>query len=287
MAFLTGSLAAAILAGCDPFLDIVAADRPVEVCDRVDNDRNGVIDDVDVNGDGMCDCLRAGVLGYPGSHPQGQLQGLMHGRAVPTAILSGKELTAVLLSELDVVIVQDVQDGQATGTVGQEGNGIGIGRPYSEAEVEALRAWVAAGGGVMALSGYTAKGAEVTNANRLLAPFGMSYGTQIVLNAGADPSSLPVTHWESSHPLADGIIRVGVATGNPVSGGTLVAWEPTPGAYDIGRAAEWGRGHVFVWADEWITYDSDWSNTKYQAKRLWLNSFKWLATSGYCKVPIP
>ena len=285
LTWLAGSLGAAVLAGCG--LDIVAVDGPVEVCDGADNDGNGVIDDVDTNGDGMCDCLRAGVLGYPGSHAQSQLEGLMHGRAVPTAILSGQELTAARLSALDVVIVQDVQDGQATGTVGQEGNGIGIGRPYSDAEIEALRAWVVGGGGLMVLSGYTANDTEVTNVNRLLAPFGMSYGAQVVLNAGGSPSSLPVTHWESSHPLASGVTRVGIATGHAVAGGTLVAWEPTSGSYDVGRAAEWGRGHLFVWADEWITYDSDWSNAEYQDRRLWLNSFKWLAAAGYCQVPIP
>ncbi len=29
-----------------------------EVCDGIDNDGNGIIDDVDVGHDGVCDCLR-------------------------------------------------------------------------------------------------------------------------------------------------------------------------------------------------------------------------------------
>jgi len=279
------TLGAAVFCGCGPSFDIVAKERPAEVCDGVDNDGNGIIDDVDADHDGMCDCLRAGVLGYPGDRAMSQLQDLMHGRAVATARLAGQELTPALLSELDVVIVQDVQDGEAAGTIGKEGIGVGIGRAYSAAEVQALQDWVVAGGGLMALSGYTGNTGEVTNANRLLAPFQMSYGTEFVLPAGG--SSRPVTHWESSHPLANGVTQVGIDSGHSVSGGTLVAWEPTRGAYDVGRAEEWSRGHVFVWADDWITYDSDWNIAQYQNRRLWLNSFKWLATAGYCQVPIP
>lgn len=285
LAFLAVSFSAPAFTGCGPGIDIVAVHR--EVCDGVDNDWNGVVDDLDTNSDGLCDCLRIGVFGYPGSRAMDQLQGLMHSRAVPTGILAGKVMTAELLSMFDIVLVQDVQDGQATGTVGTEGNGIGIGRVFSDAEIKALLAWVSAGGGLMSLSGYTANPAEVTNVNRLLSPFGMSYAPQIVLNAGGATASVPVTHWESTHPLARSVTRVGVATANPVSGGALVAWEPTPGSFDVGRAVEWGRGHVFVWADEWITYDSDWGTAEYQNKRLWLNSFKWLSVNGYCQVPVP
>ena len=280
------ALGAAAFDGCGPGLDIVAVHR--EVCDGVDNDQNGVIDDLDANVDGLCDCLRIGVFGYPGPRPREQLQGMMSTRAVTTAILAGQTMTADLLSTLDVVIVQDVQDGQATGTDGQEGIGKGIGRVYSDAEVEALQAWVAAGGGVMTLAGYNSITEEVTNVNRLLAPFGVSYDSQVVLLSGSFTASVPVTHWDRTHPLASGVTKVGVAGGRSVLGaGTLVAWEPNPGASDVARAMEWGRGHVFVWGDEWITYDSNWSNAEYQDKRLWLNSFKWLSAAGYCHVPIP
>jgi hypothetical protein len=43
-----------------------------------------------------------------------------------------------------------------------------------------------------------------------------------------------------------------------------------------------------MWADEWITYDSDWeSSTSWQIERLWLNLFKWLSPPKTCQVPIP
>lgn len=280
------SLGAALFMGCGPAIDIVAV-RGQETCDGKDEDGDGIIDDVDVDGDGLCDCLRAGVHGYPGaSRSMDQLRGLMHARAVATEILADQELSAELLSGLDVLIIQDVQDGQARNTVGQAGVGMGIGRAYSQAEVQAVADWVAAGGGLMTLTGYVAASGETTNTNRLLAPFGMSYGAAAVLDAFAGPE-IPVTHWNSVHPLASGVTRVGFANGHPVSGGTLIAWEPNPGAYDVARAVEWGRGHVFVWGDEWISYDPEWTNPNFQVRRLWLNAFKWLTAADRCQVPIP
>jgi hypothetical protein len=51
---------------------------------------------------------------------------------------------------------------------------------------------------------------------------------------------------------------------------------------------EVGSGRIAMWADEWITYDSDWaSSTQWQIERLWLNLFKWLSPPKQCQVPIP
>jgi len=214
--------------------------RGQELCDGNDENGNGIIDDLDANGDGLCDCLRAGVHGYPGaSRSMDQLRALMHARSVPTDILAAQELTADLLAGLDLLIIQDVQDGQATSTVGQAGIGLGIGRAYSAAEVEAVTAWVAEGGGLMTLTGYVSAKGETTNSNRLLAPFGLSYGSEAILDAQLGPE-FPVTSWNAAHPLASGITQVGFANGHAVAGGARVASEPMPGAYDVGRAVDWG-----------------------------------------------
>ena len=47
--------------------------------------------------------------------------------------------------------------------------------------------------------------------------------------------------------------------------------------------------HVIVFGDEWITYDSEWSqdqHPEYQVEQFWLNIFKWLSPSDECQVPI-
>jgi hypothetical protein len=284
-AALAASLGAALLA-CEPTRDVVASARP-ELCDGIDNDGNGIIDDVDADGDGLCDCLRIGVFGYPGIWGSiGAIRHWMRARTAPTTILAGQVLTPGLLARFDVLIVQDVRDGVADGTFGQEGIGVGIGRTFAGAEVRALKEWVDSGGGLLALTGFGRNSEENTNINRLLAPFGLSYSPRSILPALAGRSSNPVTHWDAAHPIATGVTQVGVMSGFPVSGGTLVAWEPTQGAYDIGRAVESQRGHVFAWGDEWIEYDSEWSNPAFQVQRLWQNTLKWLTAAKYCQISL-
>lgn len=276
---------ALLFLGCAPQRDAVAA-QGVEICDGVDNDGDGVADDLDADRDGVCDCLRVGVFGYPSAiHTSSQVQALMHRRAVPTTILAGRVLTPEVLAALDVLVVQDVEDGTVYGTAGQQGVGIGIGRTVSDAEVQAVGAWVAAGGGLMTLAGYDTSSAELANVNRLLAPFGLSYASTPLIS---EPVVLPVTHWDATHPLAAGVSQVGVSGAYPVLGaGTAVAWEPSPGAYDLGRALESGRGRVFAWGDEWITFDVEWSTTTFQVQRLWQNALGWLTPPGRCRLPLP
>lgn len=255
-----------------------------EVCDGVDNDHNGIVDDVDVGKDGVCDCLRVATLGFAGAWGQGNVfSSWLDARSVSGATaLEGAVLTSALLERFQVIIVQDVRAGNA----GQSGVGNGVGRSYSAEEVEALRQWVAAGGGLMTLTGY-ADASERTNVNALLAPLGLSYGPNGVLFGGGGATAA-VTHW-GTHAIADGIMKVGVDNGYPVLGaGTAVAWEPAPGDADVGRAADFEKGRVFVWGDEWITYDSEWTqHADYQVERFWLNTLKWLTPVQQCQVEIP
>src|SRR5690606_10783386 len=68
------------------------------------------------------------------------------------------QITAELLGLFDVLLVQDV----GTWDISQE-------------ELELLRAWVQAGGGVMALSGYQGDMAQAMATNRLLSFSGINY----------------------------------------------------------------------------------------------------------------
>ncbi len=225
------------------------------------------------------------TLGYRGEWGNGNVfADWLKGESTQgTTPLEDQVLTADLLSAYQIIVVEDVRPGQQ----GQHGIGQGIGRSYSADEVEALRQWVAQGGGLMTLTGYATDSSEIAIVNALLASFGMSYGTTAILGTGG--GTTPVTHW-ADHPLAQGITRIGVNNGYPVQGdgATLIAWEPNPGQYDVGRAVEYQSGHVLAWGDEWITYDSEWNqHPDYQVSQFWVNILNWLSPTSQCQAPIP
>ncbi|MEB2310450.1 MAG: hypothetical protein OZ921_12030 [Sorangiineae bacterium] len=241
-----------------------------EVCDGVDNDGNGIVDDVDVGGDGVCDCLLIATLGVPGTWGQGDVFATwLDSRSDVGAVsLNAQLLTRELLEKYDVVVAEDLSK---------------MGRGYSPAEVQALADWVRAGGGLMTLIGY-ADPSEIANANLLLGAYGMSYGSQQILAKPDSTSTVPITQWVA-HPVTDGITRIGVDNGYPVNGGTTLATEQ---GWNVLAVSELSKGHVLMWGDEWITYNSEWSeHPDYQVERFWLNAIKWLTRESRCQVPIP
>ena len=242
-----------------------------EVCDGVDNDGNGIIDDVDVGNDGVCDCLRVATLGAPGKWGQGDVfKAWLDSRSVKGAVSLGAQvLDKALLDQYQVIVAQDLST---------------VGRAYSDAEVAALKAWVEAGGGFLTLIGY-GDPAERTNVNTLLAPFGTSYAAEQILQKPNGGSTVPITGW-TPHPVTQGVNRVGVDNGYEVTGnGTPLATEQ---GKTMLKAQQVGRGHVLVWGDEWITYNSEWSqHPDYQVTLFWLNMIKWLTPEKECQVAIP
>lgn len=237
-----------------------------EVCDGIDNDGNGIADDVDVGLDGVCDCLSIATLGLAGEWGEGNVfAAWLDARSDTGATdLGDAVLTNALLAPFQVIVVQDIR-----------------GRTYSGAEVDALEAWVQAGGGLMTLIGYGDPD-ERTNVNRLLEPSGIQYDSAQILHG--QPLSLPITMWET-HPVSDMITQVGIDNGYEVTGGgTVLAREM---GYDVLRVTTLGSGHVLVWGDEWITYDSEWEGRpEFQVERFWLNAIKWLTPAAECQVPI-
>jgi len=257
-----------------------------EVCDGVDNDYDGIIDNRDEGNDGVCDCLKIATLGYPGVHggagATDVFESWLQGKSVNGAVaLESQELTAARLKDFQVIIVQDVRAGT------QIGLDKGIGRTYSSDEVLALKNWVREGGGVMALTGY-GQASEISNSNLLFADFGLSYGSTAILPKNGT-QTVGVTGWVQTHPVSVGVTAIGADNGYPVTGGELVAFsQGTLGNHDVGRSASVGKGKAFMWGDEWITYDSEWTDrTDYQVERFWQNTLKYLTPSGICQVPVP
>jgi hypothetical protein len=240
-----------------------------EICDGIDNNCDGVIDNVDKNNDGVCDCLLIATLGVKGTWGTGDVFATwLSARSNVGAVdLADQTLTPELLAKYQVIVAQDVHNNHV----------------YADSEVQALQAWVQAGGGFMTLIGYSTPG-EPTNVNLLLAPYGMSYeNTQILPKMSG--STVPITQW-TPHPIDTGVTAVGVDDGYPPMGmGTVIA---TGGGYNVGLAQEVSKGHVFLWGDEWITYNSEWTqHPDYQVELFWVNAIKWLTAASTCQVPIP
>ena len=235
--------------GCTP--------APETLCNGIDDDCNGIIDDVDVGGDGICDCLRIGVLGTSGSLASSNFQAWLESRGTSVArfSLDATLLTAEQLAAYDVLVLDRLV------------------RDYSEGEAALLEDFVEAGGGVMVMTGYDGSGADFARPNTLLAPFGAQYvgGLQ----------SGPVTEWET-HPVSDGVSSVTFAGGYLItdSTGTSTVVARLAGGV-AGLAIERGEGRLFVWGDEWIEFDSEWS-TMPMITQLWTNLFAWLGPRDSC-----
>ncbi|HEU5073111.1 MAG TPA: hypothetical protein VFU02_03045 [Polyangiaceae bacterium] len=239
-----------------------------DLCDSIDNDGNGIVDDVDVGGDGVCDCLRIATLGVPGMWGEGDVfDAWLDSRSNNGAVdLGDAVLSAETLSPYHVIVAQDLSANHA----------------YSAEEVQALDAWVKAGGGFMTLIGF-ADPDVLDNVNTLLASFGLSYGPDSILpRRGGE--TVPVTEW-LEHPVTAGISLIGMDNGYPVQGGTPIAMEQ---GFEVLTPFETELGHVLVWGDEWITYNSEWTeHPEYQVELFWVNSIKWLTAVSDCQVPIP
>lgn len=243
-----------------------------EVCDGIDNDCDGMIDNVDVGNDGVCDCLLIATIGAAGTWGQGDVfKAWLNARSPTGAVdLGDKFITYEEISKYEVIVVQDLYN---------KGNG----HAYAESEVLSLETYVKSGKGLMTLIGYSDP-IERTNVNKILAPLGMGYDNKQILQKSGG-STVPITQW-FTHPATANVKRLGVDNGYAVTGqGTVIAKEQ---GYTVGMVSEVGQGRVVVWGDEWITYNSEWqSHPDYQVERFWLNVIKWLTPPKQCQVALP
>jgi len=252
----------------------------LETCDGVDNDMNGVIDDVDAGNDGVCDCLNIATVGHigPWSNGGNVFASWLDARSPLGAVaLADDELTPDKLRPFQIVVVLhaapiEVSNNNVVAPAHHE---------FSSTEVSAFEAWVRGGGGVITTLGYTFDSArEVVNVNRLLGSLGMGYSTTKFDLYGN------VQSW-IAHPVSDGITNINTAAGVQPDGpdGVTIALGGNSVALQV---AQIDRGRAAVWGDEWITYDSEWADVEgQQVERFWLNLLKWLSPPTQCQVPIP
>jgi hypothetical protein len=251
-----------------------------EVCDGIDNDANGSIDDVDAGHDGVCDCLNIATIGHIGPWSNGGniFAAWLNARSpIGVTELADDELTAERLAKFQIIVVLHAD----TTEVSNKDVVAPAHHAFSDAEVDVFDGWVRGGGGVMTTIGYTNNEAsEVLNVNKLLSKLGMGYSTSKLDLGGM------VQTW-NPHPLSDGITQVKTDNGvePDTTGGETVARGGEKIALQVKQAED---GRVAIWGDEWITYDSEWVDTDgQQVEHFWLNLLKWLSPPTECQVPIP
>jgi hypothetical protein len=184
------------------------------------------------------------------------------------------------LAQYDILIFQDVSTWQV-----------------SDAEVRSIETWVRKGGGVMSMQGYGAFETEVETINKVLAPFKLAYN-KAPAGAGTMTLTTPITDWNPASPISAHMsgYAVRVINGRPVidQDGTGVLTATGVGNADgqtetflLGYTKSIDDGHVFAWADEWVTYTSEWDTSgNLRVEQFWYNTIKYLTPPDICKVRI-
>jgi len=249
-----------------------------EICDGIDNNDDGFVDNIDVGNDGICDCLNIGTIGRIGPWSTGGdiFKTWLNERSpIPAKEIADKELTTEELRGLDVIVVLRAD----TAALGKDSSPAH--HEFATSEINALDAWVRAGGGLMTTIGYqTDENPEALNVNRLLGAFDLGYESP-----SADVTGF-IENWEV-HPISAGVERVRTDNGSQPrdANGTVVARNGEQIAMVVDQVED---GRVIVFGDEWITYDSEWvAVDDQQIERLWLNMIKWMSPPQRCQVPIP
>lgn len=211
-----------------------------------------------------CSQLNIGILGNPGDNPSSNFQSWLEARGTTVQRIqttADVPLTADALKPFDVVVLDLLP------------------RDYTADEAAVFGAWVNAGGGVASMSGYRDDTVQDWRANSLLSPLGVAYSGDRIWG--------PVTQF-AVHPITAGLTSVTFTGGYPVAdlGGagvrTPVAFIPSNGSQvSVAYVVQLGAGKAFVWGDEWIEFDSEWSSQP-QIPTLWLQVFAWIAPGNRC-----
>lgn len=168
-------------------------------------------------------------------------------------------LTPSFLAQYDVIILQwlrDVADGGNEGPVWQ----------FSRDEVDALAACVRGGRGLVTLSGFDGDGQEVMPVNALLSFTDFTYRTDATYTtdcSGCWGGACALTGWNATSPIGAHISEIGIQFGRSIAvaadaGGAPVVDCPCSSGNECAVHEDIGKGHVFAFTDEWVTYTSQW-----------------------------
>jgi hypothetical protein len=190
-------------------------------------------------------------------------------------------LTADFLSQYDVLLFQWMSNGltevDSTGTPASQSHLTPVGYrgdvngywTFTPDELTALKAWVNAGGGIITLSGYDWSSSEIAPVNQILgAVTGMQYTATSTFGATETgngyyclgDSNMVTGFAPAPDILGANITRVGAFHGRGISTGAnsvVDCNDPTNGV--CAAHEDVGKGHVYAYTDEWVTYTSQWN----------------------------
>jgi hypothetical protein len=215
--------------------------------------------------------------------------------ATLSLITTKPTITASFLAGYDVVILQALEDGE-NGPFWQ----------FSQAEQDALSTWVQNGGGLITLTGYGGDADEVDPDNQLLQFASISYNKDDILGTcpGNEPcycwgNSVPLGGWAAASPISANLTQVGAFHGRSINstGASSVVCTDGTTKYAVSQAV--GKGKVFVYCDEWVTYTSQWlaastttnpsdpcynmsAGQVFQVPQFWYNAIKWVSSDVPC-----
>ena len=261
--------------------------------------------------DCVCPPFNVAVMGKPGkwgANPAGDpdtaLQEWLSSRSVGTAKVAKfpdrKTLTADVLAEFNVIILAGL---------GEDSN-VGSWWTFSDAEVAAFRDWIENGGGVITLTGYSGNPEETRPVNQLIGFSGVTYNQDGINATCADWQICNCTQsrtfgtWNKTDAvvasLSNDVTYVGFDNGRsitaPADAHVAATIDGTKNAL-VGKLV--GKGRVLAYADEWITYTSQWTGEgnpsatdpkckgllpqdQYQTAQFWFNLIKWSSPSARC-----
>jgi len=272
---------------------------------------------------GNCSCINIGMIGrngtygaVPGEDSNSALVAWLNenSSAAAQSHLTKPTLTTEFLADYDVLILQALETPNPPGADGMEV--LGTQWQFSADESAALEAWVRAGGGIIALTGYGRFPEEAAPSNALLAFSGLQYagltGSGDTAIEGSCPNeccycygaSIPSTGWIATHPISANLTAVGAYYGRSIAAPATAEVVARTGTTTLGATVQADAGRVFMFHDEWVTYTSQWDGTDlvddcrteqpnhscydkhpandYQVRQFWYNALKWASGDAAC-----
>jgi hypothetical protein len=106
--------------------------------------------------------------------------------------------------------------------------------------------------------------------------------------------SVPLGGWSQSSPIGMNIKEVGAFHGRSIKPGPKAIVDCSDVTYTYAAHEDVGKGHVYTYNDEWVTYTSQWfginkpgcdggtANLVYQVPQFWYNAISYASEATMC-----